>query len=109
MSVLLHLYPGYQTIQCMKDPEHPGIEHWLTFWISSYTLDQVPLPGWISWPAIALLYLPDTTTFIREKILYQGTEIVSQYVPAIKERAFRLIEKYRPQGQDQDSSWWKFW
>ena len=111
MSVPLYLYPGYQTIQCLADPEHRNSEQWLTFWITACTMEQLPLPWWVSTPALTLMYLPDTTDFVRNKLWFPAVDFVNGYVPVAKEKAFELVEKYRPRRADGEAqgNWWKFW
>jgi len=109
MSQLLYVYPGVQTVQCMSDPEHRLAEHWLTFWMASYVLEQIPLPWFLSSPALALMYLPDTTSFIRERMIYPLGDVINENIPYVKQKAFALLEKYRPQNGNNNVAWWKFW
>jgi hypothetical protein len=110
MSFLLNLYPAYQSAVCMGTPEHPNMNHWLTFWIMTYFIEQMPLPSLISYPATALLYFPDSTQFIRENVLFKGVDLTNQYAPEVKEKFLNYVKKYIPEQQAGDAvSWWQFW
>jgi hypothetical protein len=110
MSFLLNLYPAYQSTKCMASPQHENIDHWLTFWIMTYFIEQFPLPSLISYPATALLYFPESTQFIRENMLFKGVDLTNTYAPDIKEKVLSVVRQYLPVQQPGDvTSWWQFW
>ena len=105
MSFLLNLYPAYQSINCMSDPEHINYDHWLTFWISCYFIDQMPLPGFITWQGTALLYFPDSTKFVRENIMYPAVGLTQKYAPKLKDNVIKFVSNYLPENASK-STWW---
>jgi hypothetical protein len=111
MSFILNLYPAYQSAKCMATPQQPNLDHWLTFWIATYFIEQMPLPSLVSYPATALLYFPESTQFIREKILLKGVDLTHHYAPQVKEKCLGYIRRYIPDQQSDDGtiSWWQFW
>lgn len=111
MSAPLYFYPAYQSIKTLRDPQHVDAEHWFTFWISACILENVMpvnLPWWINTPAIGLMYLPDTTLFVRENILLPGAEKINEYIPVVKQKGLELFDKYRPRSTEE-KPWYKFW
>jgi hypothetical protein len=94
----------------MSVPDCPNAEHWITFWLSSYFLEHLPLPGWVVYPAIALMYLPDTTYAIRDGLLFKGYSFFNERAPEITNKIYKYIEKYIPKSQsDSNPMWWQFW
>lgn len=109
MSFLFHLYPAYQSVACLSNPDRPNIDHWLTFWICSYLLEQLPLPGWLLYPAIATMYLPNTTEAIRESVLYKGYAIANEKGPEIASKVYKYADKYIPKRTSgEPRKWWDF-
>jgi len=107
MAFLLHVYPAYQTAKTITDPEpnSDSAKHWLTFWLSAYALEQLPLPTFLIYPGIALMYLPDSTKFIRENVIATSLG----YAPVVSAAFYRYCEKYLPSQPGTPAAWWQFW
>ena len=108
MAFLLHIYPAYQTAKTVADIDSNATNsaaaaHWMTFWMSAYVLEQLPLPSFLVYPGVALLYLPDTTKFVRETIVAPSLS----YAPTVTAAFYRYCEKFLP--SQNTPAWWQFW
>jgi hypothetical protein len=115
MSFLLRMYPAYQTAKCVVNPETEAAvnQHWLTFWMTTFFIDQLPLPSLISYPAVALLCLPESTTFVRNNVITRTLGMVSTYGPQATAKVYEFVGKYiyLPSEDELTHSrtWWQFW
>lgn len=115
MSLLLHLYPTYQSAKCILNPETTTAvyQHWLVYWMSAYVVEQLPLPGMISYPVLALLCIPESTAFVRDNIISKGLSVVDRYwiavSPVATAKAYEIFGRYIQVPTQNSAAWWQFW
>ena len=109
-SLLLHLYPTYQSAKCvLNGNSESNANRWLVYWMTAYFIEQLPLPSMIAYPALALLYIPETTTFVRDKVISKGMALVGTYGPDVTNRVYTFFGSYLKGPENVPAAWWHFW
>ena len=83
-SFILHAYPVWDTLNTLgQDTSNvetqKQLSHWLTFWMMSFSISNLPIPDMIQWIMITSLYFPFTTEKVRTILL--------QYMPFVEKKA----------------------
>lgn len=79
---------------CIYDADNTNhannrMAHWLTFWILSFGINQLPLPDVVQWVLTSLLFFPSSTS--------KAQNVLIEYMPTIQENTMSLFTKLKAQ------------
>lgn len=80
---------GEKTELITENDVNDKMSHWLTFWVLSFGINNLPLPDVAQWILTSLLFMPSSTTKARN--------ILIDYMPTIQENTQNLFTKLKVQ------------
>lgn len=107
-TLILHVYPLWKclkTLQIREPITHDEMTHWITFWMCSFMLMNLPFPSSIQWMCTTILYFPDSTNTIREIMLKNIPQIPSTSNAIFKQLVYKLkAHLLKAMTEDSDST-----